>query len=177
MNFKSREQMLVLAALLCLGTLAADRWLITPLRALWTAREARISELEKSVNQGSALMERQEAIQQRWQYIQQNCLPKDTSIAADQVLKSVDRWKMESRLSVNSQKPQWIQKEDEYTTFELRIAAVGDLRSIVHFLYDMEKDSLPLKVEEMDVTTQDEKGAKFSLGLRFSGLRLVEKKS
>ena len=122
-------------------------------------------------------MDRDEIVRKKWRSMLQNSLPADMAVAEDQVMKAEDQWSQKSRLRVTSFKPQRMQKEDECVKLECRATAVGDLASIARFLYEMEKDPLPLKLEEIELTAQDEHGEKLMLGVRFSGLRLNEQKS
>jgi hypothetical protein len=99
------------------------------------------------------------------------------SLAEDQVLKSVGRWARDSRLSVTSLKPRWLRDEDDFRKLEFRAAAEGNMESIARFVYELERDPLPLKIEDIEIAARDERGDRLSLGVRFSGLVLMEENS
>lgn len=171
---KDRQGILILAALIGLGLLVSDKLIFSPLIRLWKERNARIESLRKSVNTGALLLERASGIEQRWASMKKTALPSDTSEAENQILKSVERWAQESRISFTSIKPQWKRSADDYTTLECRADAFGDLQSVSRFIYALERDPLALRIEDLQVTARDNLGQQLSLGVRFSGLLLEE---
>jgi translation initiation factor IF-2 len=99
-------------------------------------------------------------------------LPNNVSVAENEVLRAFERWSQQSRLSVTSIKPQWKRTADDYMTLECRADAFGSLEALTRFLYDVERDSLALKVEAVEITTRDNEGQQLSLALQVSGLLL-----
>jgi len=173
METKQREKYLITAAILCLSLLAADRMVITPLQNLWKARSERIAELESSVNKGLLLASREEAIKNSWRSMKEKDLSDAPSDAQSQVLKSFDRWAAASRLSITSLTPRWIQ-EDDSVKLECRAAGIGSIAAISRFLYELERDPLALKVEEITISSKDENGQNLTFSVAFSGVRLLE---
>jgi Tfp pilus assembly protein PilO len=169
-----RKRILVLAAIVCVAAVAGDRLLLSPLQNLWTARSERIAELEKSLSKGRLLVDREQAMKERWQDMKRRSLPADMSVAEDQMLKSVGRWARNSRLGVTSLKPRWTDDEDDFKKLEFRAAAQGGMESIARFLYELETDPLPLKVEDMEIAARDESGSALALAVRFTGLVLAD---
>ncbi len=173
MEFKQRERMLTVLAAIVVGAFLGDRLIVTPLRGLWKSRSERILELHKSLDQGRMLLDREKDINARWQEMHKQALPTDPSVAENMVLQAMNRWVQASRLTVTSLKPRWIEAERaEYKTLECRVAAQGNLASLARFLYELERDPLPLRVEEVDVSSRDDRGQLLTLSLRFTGLVL-----
>jgi Tfp pilus assembly protein PilO len=172
-----RKRILMIAAIISVGAVAGDRVVLSPLLNLWKARTERVAELEKSLGKGRVLAEREETMKERWQEMKERSLPVDMSLAEDQVLKSVGRWARDSRLSVTSLKPRWLRDEDDFRKLEFRAAAEGNMESIARFVYELERDPLPLKIEDIEIAARDERGDRLSLGVRFSGLVLMEENS
>jgi len=77
---------------------------------------------------------------------------------------------------VTSLKPRWSRKEKVFRKLEFRATAQGGIGSIARFLYELETDPLPLKVEDVVVTARDGRGDVLALGIRFSGLVLTDEK-
>src|ERR1043166_9364425 len=172
MQLKNRQHLLAIIAIIAVTLLAGDKFVLSPLIAGWKQRAARVVELRKSVNQGSLLLAREEYIRDRWDQMRTNMLPNTVSVAENEVLRAFERWSQQSRLSVTSIKPQWKRTADDYMTLECRADAFGSLEALTRFLYDVERDSLALKVEAVEITTRDNEGQQLSLALQVSGLLL-----
>jgi hypothetical protein len=170
MNISNRQQLLGIIAIVAVALLAGDRLVFSPLIRIWKARTERIADLKKSVAQGEQLLEREKPIRTRWEHMRTNTLSSEISIAENQVLKAFDRWSQDSRVGVNSIKPQRKQIEDDYMTVECRVDAFGNLSALTRFLYEVERDPLAMKVEAVELTARDDGGQQLTLGLQVSGL-------
>jgi hypothetical protein len=172
MKIKNRQQLLAIFAISGIALLAADRVVISPLTGSWKARGDRIVELRKKISQGTVLVDREQTIRKRWESMRTNTLPTDISAAENQMWRAFDRWSQDSRISIASIKPSWKRGTENYMTLECRADAFGSMSAITRFLYEVEKDSLALKVEAIELTTRDNSGQQLSLGLQISGLLL-----
>ena len=175
MNPNQRQQLLALTAMICVGALIGDKLVLTPLMSMWEERSVRILELEDSLNKGQVLVTREDAMTARLAEMKAEALPANSAAAEKLVLDAMDRWARASRISLTSQIPQWREYQDEgYRTLEYRIVGVGDLESVSRFLYELERDPLALKIEDITMTARDETGEKITLGVVYSGLLFVE---
>ena len=163
MNLKQRERLLVLAAILCLVALLGDRLILSPLLRGWEARNARIVQLRALLEEGRSLLAREEVLTDRWSQMKRRSLPAEVSAAENEVLKSVNRWLERSRLSMTSLTPRRTQIEEDFKRLEFRATAQGNLASITRFLYELESDPLPLRLEEIEMTARDDLGENLSL--------------
>ena len=57
-------------------------------------------------------------------------------------------------------------------TLECRADAFGSIQAVTRFLYEVEKDSLALRVEAVEITARDNDGQQLTIGLQVSGLQL-----
>jgi hypothetical protein len=172
LNVKSREKWLAIGAAAIVGLLALDRLVLTPMGAVWKDRSTRITHLSREVNNGQLLLQREGGMRARWAEMRRNALSPKQTEAENEVLKAVDRWVQASRISFTSIRPQWRQ-HDDYVTLDCRADAFGDINAVARFLYELEKDPLAIKVEEVEITARDNAGRQLSLALRFSGLVLA----
>jgi len=101
-----------------------------------------------------------------------NALSGEVSVAENQMLRAFDRWSQDSRIGINGIKPQWKRSSDDYATLECRVDASGGLPEITRFLYEIERDTLGLKLEIVEVTARDDRGQQLALALQVSGLQL-----
>jgi hypothetical protein len=171
-KIKTREKLLILAAGLGIALLAGDRLVVKPLTGFWKARTTRIAELTKSINTGTALLKREKFTRDRWTLMRTYALPSNVSAAESKVFTAVERWTQSSRITRKFLTPQWKQGANDFMTLDCRIGAEGNMPSVARFLFELEKDPLALKVDELMITTRDKEGQQLSLDVRFSGLLL-----
>jgi len=165
--------MLAFAAIGAVALFAGDRLLITPLTGLWKSHASRIAELRGNIAQGTSLLTREQSIRDRWDGIRKSALPTDASAAESKVLTAVERWTKDSGITFTSIKPQWKQNADDYTTLECRVDATGDMESIARFIFELERDPLALRVEDLEISSRDDNGQQLSMGVRFTALVLT----
>jgi len=177
MNRWSQEQILLIAAGICLFALFADKMILTPMLNHWDDNTTRIQQLQQDLQKGEMLMLRERALRRTWREMQRDALPNEISVAENQVITAVDRWVNESRISLSSFKPQWREFEENYMTMDCRAVAQGNMEEIARFLYELERDPLALKIESLELSERDGTGNLLSLSLRFSGLQLLEEES
>jgi len=177
MKIKNRQQWLTIFALVVVGLFAADKLLLTPLAHLWSSRSKRVATLRKQVEDGRQLLRREQSLRSRWAQMRTNTLPNNPSLAEQQVLKAFDRWAQESRISVTSIVPQWKHDADDYMTLQCRVEAAGNMERVSQFLYNIERDAMALKLENVELSSRDNEGQQLSLGLQVSGLVLTPQTS
>jgi len=173
MKINNRQRILLFVALALLGVFVADRMMLEPLAGVWTARAERIAVLRKEISEGTQLLQREESLRTRWSRMRSNTLPDNSSQAEQQLLKAVDTWAQESRVTISGLTPQWKHNADEYRTLECRVDAAGDLNALSRFLYNVERSPMALKLESVELAAADATGQELTLGLRLSGLVLT----
>jgi len=178
MKVERRESILILAAAVCLGLLAGDRLVLSPLQKLWAGRSSRILELERRVHNGRALLDREKTLERRWETMRSLALPPEPPRAEDTALRAIDRWAERSGLVITSLKPQWVQPEDDapdqFVELKFQATGHGDLESISRFLFELERGLIATKLESVEVGSRGETVEQLSLDLTFSALALPE---
>jgi hypothetical protein len=64
--------------------------------------------------------------------------------------------------------------DETYELLEWRAATTGTQSSLGQFIYALETDALPVRLEECEMTARDAKGQQLSGSMRFSFIRLKE---
>jgi hypothetical protein len=170
---KNRQQLLVLLAGVAIALLVGDKIVLNGLTAAWKKRSLALTDLRKQVEDGRALLSREQSLRSRWQQMQANTLPSNASAAEQKLLKAFDTWSQDSRVSIVSISPQTKRGGDDYVTLETRVEATGNLGALSRFLYEIEKDPMALKLQAIELTSRDETGQLLALGLQVSGLMLT----
>jgi Tfp pilus assembly protein PilO len=174
MQIKNRQQMLIVVAVAIVGLFAADKIVFTPLGHFWSARSDELGKLRKDVAAGKQLINREQGLRGHWAQMNSNTLPASPAMAEQKVFKAFEKWSQDSRLSVTSIMPQWKRDSDEYSTLQCRVEAAGDLTAVTKFLYDLEKDPMALRLENLEISSRDNEGMQLALGLQVSGLVLTQ---
>lgn len=173
MTTKNREWILVITAVVCIGAWVADSFILTPLANTWKNRSERIEELRNQLTSGELLVQRETAIRDRWDQMKAKAFTSEIPEAEDRILKSANRWAQTSGLSLSSLKPRVTQESEEFKKAEFTAAGQGNIETVTRFLYELELDELPLKVENLQISTHDKTGKELALDVRFSGLLLT----
>ena len=179
MNNKSREQFLAILVGAAVLLMVGDKFVLQPLTTSWTARNKRIADLEKQVAEGTAKLDRDRAIRDRWNAMRANSLTNDVSAAETRALGAFDRWSRAARVNISSLKPTWKRSTDreEHQTIEYHADVSGSLANLAQFLYQIEQDPLAMKVDSVELATRDVEGRNLTLSLQLSGLVLTPKKN
>lgn len=174
MNANNRQQLLVIVAAVVVGLFFVDSFIVTPLTEGWKERSREIVGLKESIATGESLIDRETMTRNRWSAMQRNALPANASDAEEATLEAFNQWSKDTRVSISSIKPQWKRGENEdYSILECRVDASGDLASLTRFIYEVEKSTLALRVDAVEIAARDDEGRQLALGLLVSGLRLV----
>jgi hypothetical protein len=170
MNSQGRHRWLLIAAVACIVLLAGDRFILTPLMNTWKQRAMHIEQLEQSIENGELLLERSAMLEDRWAEANEAALPTDAAQAENLVLNAVNDWGGAAGFNITALKPRWMVDEELGPRLEIRVSGGGSLTAVSRFLYMLETDSLPLRLEDVELRARDDRGAELSLEARFSGL-------
>ncbi len=174
MNLKHRQTALTVIAITVVALFLLDRVVFTPLINGWKNRAETIKELRGSIQKGESMIAREQITRGVWNDLRKNTLPANASHAEKAVLEAFDRWSRDSRITVNSIKPQWKRgATDDYSLLECRIDAAGDIGTLTKFLHEVEHSEMALRIESVELTARDAEGRQLALGLSVSGLRLA----
>lgn len=173
LNLPHRQKTLVILAGAVVAIYVLDSVLFTPLTRMWQAHALEITKLQKSVADGRTTIARAAQTQRIWSEMQANALPKDPAQAEQEVISAFDRWGRANNIELSSIRPQWKRGTDRYSLLECRVDATGSIPTLSRFIYELERSPLALRVDSVELTSRDDNGAKLTLGLIVSGLRLT----
>ena len=172
MQIKNRQQFLAIITIVAVALLAGDKFVRAPLYNAWQSRRNEIGDLRKRVADGKTWMQREASLRARWQTMRANTFPNNSSVAEQQVRTAFDRWCRDSGITRESFTPQWKHDADNYLTLECRAEASGKLNAVSRFLYEIEKDPLAFRLENVEISSRDPEGQMLALGLQISALVL-----
>ena len=174
MKIQNRQQFLIMLTGAALALLVGVNWIYEPLAGLWSARSQEIKALHVKVNDGNFLKKREADIRSRWDNMQANTLPANPTLAENQMLSAFNNWSRSSGAEIASVTPQWKDDSTNYLTLNCRVEATGTLGALSQFIYQIEKGSMALKPDSVELSAHDPTGQTLTLGLQVSGLALLQ---
>ncbi|HXI73720.1 MAG TPA: type 4a pilus biogenesis protein PilO [Verrucomicrobiae bacterium] len=174
MKPEQRQQFLIVLTIVAAGLFVGVNYIITPLAGLWSDRSAQIRELRTRVGDGKKLVAREAGVRSRWSGMLTNSLPDNTSLAEQQMLKSLDNWARGSGSEIISIMPQWKNDSTNYMTLNCRVEATGTLGTLSQLIYRIEKGPSALKLDSVELSARDNAGQQLTLGMQLSGLALLQ---
>ena len=170
----NRQRLLMILAGTAVALLILDSLVFTPLTKAWQTRRAEIARLQKNVTEGRGIIARADRTRALWKEMQEQALPMDPAKAEQDLITAFDRWGRASNIELGSIKPQWKRgTTSRFSQLECRVDATGSLVTLSRFLHEVEKSTLALRVDSVELMARDENGQKLTLGLLVSGLRLT----
>jgi hypothetical protein len=173
MKIEERQKFLLILTIAVVALYAGDMLVFGPLVKLWTTRSKAIVALSNQVKDGKFMQLRDASIRSQWTEMSGKTLPSNTSQAEQQVLKAFDSWSQQSGATVTGITPQWKEDATNYMTLNCRVEASGDLGTLSRFVYDIEQNTMALKLDSVEFSTHDNTGQQLTLGLQLSGLALT----
>jgi hypothetical protein len=172
MKVEERQKFLLILTIAVLGLYAADWLVFEPMVKLWKTRSKAIAALGDQVQHGKAMILNEATTRRQWGEMSGKTLTNNTSQAEQQVLKAFDNWSQESGAAVINITPQWKNDSTNYMTLNCHVEATGDLGTLSRFVYDIEQNTIALKLDSVEFSTHDTVGQVLTLGLQISGLAL-----
>jgi len=170
---KNHEKTLFIAVGVAVALLLLNYIVLTPLYNSWSDRQDQIKKLRGQIREGLALKARATSIEQHWNEMFTNTLPVNNTLAENRLFTAFQGWAQNSRVVLVSQRPSQKDSDDDaYSNEEWHADVTGDIRQIFTFLYSVESSPIGLKVDAVDLSARDDRGAQLALGLTVSGLIL-----
>ena len=173
MKIENRQKLLLILTIAVVALYVGDLLVFEPLGKWWKSRSDTIVTLRNQVKEGKFMLLREPSIRRQWGEMSAKTLPNNTSLAEQQVLKSFDNWSQESGATVTGITPQWKIDSTNYMTLNCRVEASGDLGTLSRFVYDIEQNTMAMKLDSVEFSTHDNAGQQLTLGLQLSGLALT----
>jgi hypothetical protein len=168
-----RQKLLIVLVMVVGGLLLAQSFVYEPLHGWWKTRSKTIQDLRTKISDGNGLIRNEASIRSRWNQMSANTLTNDAPQAEQKVLKAIDEWARNSRATINTLSPQWKNDADDHMTFNVRVDASGDIRTLTKLMYEIGQDPMALKLDSVELTARDNNGGQMQLGLQINGLALL----
>jgi Tfp pilus assembly protein PilO len=171
MVLSKRERMILIVAIVAVVMLIGDKFIVGPISERREELKARKLELQAELQNAQLLFTRQKLMERKWKMLLSDGLRNDAE-AESKIARALDEWSKQSMLTLSSVKPERIASDKGLKEVTFVVAGTGTLEAISRFLWQIETESLPIKVMDMQLGSTNETGQNMSLQLRLSALCL-----
>ena len=172
MVISKREKIILTVAIIAIGILIADRYIITPAFAIRAQTKADKQMLLGEMATAQSLFKRKKLLQRKWQQLVAGGLTDNASKTESKLLHAIGDWSQEYGLTISSVKPERVNGKGDFRELSLIIAATGDISKIGLFLWQIENTDLPMKIKDIQLSSRDEDATEMSLQLKLSAIYL-----
>lgn len=174
MALTNREQKIVIITVLALSVLIADRYILSPVFKMRSQISEQKQELQSQLNESLNLLKRAKLLRSRWKMMQESGLSYDIQKTENKVLRYIEKSSESSDLSLTSIQPDHLPAKEKFGTIELMVSGSGSMKSVTNFLWSIETADVPLKIESMQLSANNEDADVMSLHLKLSSIYLIE---
>lgn len=174
MVLSTRERIILMAAVVVVGALVADKLVLTPVMDTLERTETHKQQLLAELNEAQNLFQRQRLMERKWKALLSDGLG-SAAEAESRIARALDGWSGQAGLALSSVKPDRVASTKGLQEMTFTVAGRGSLYAVAQFLWHVETASLPIKVKDMQLGSTSEAGDSMSLQLRLSALYLGAK--
>ncbi|HEY0911123.1 MAG TPA: type 4a pilus biogenesis protein PilO [Bradyrhizobium sp.] len=170
MALSKRENYIAIAACAAIGLLGLDHFVLTP----YQEQRAKVALDQQILNQRSeevaTLFTRQHQLRKVWTELQQGGVKLDSSQAASRTLSAVESWAQSAGVNTASVRPERTAQEGAFEVISFDVLGTGTMRSISRLLWALETATIPVRVNEVQITPVKEGTDELSVRLSVSAL-------
>ncbi len=168
-----RERYIVIAALVAVGALAADRYVLTPLLDWQAQLDADRQRLLADLDRATALFARQQQLAQKWREMLAAGLQARPDEVESRVLHAVRDWSQSSGLVLSSLKPEASTTHHGLEAVTFRATGAGPMQAVAGFLWRVQTASIPVKITELQIGSRKTGQDDLTLQIQLSALCLA----
>ncbi len=163
-----REKIIALVLIGALGILAFDQYALTP---YFDARKNVSADLEAATTRerkASRLLNNQARVERAWRELLAGPLKTDPAAAESQALHAVRDWAQNSRVDLQSLKPERIGRTGDFQQIRVQATGTGTTAAVSALLSQVESAKIPMRVNELRLTSRKEGTDDLSFSLSVS---------
>ena len=172
-----REKIILAAAVLAIGLLVSDRYVLSPLMAKRSEIKDQKEKLKAQVEEGLAVMKRQKLLSKRFKQMTDSGLSTNPAVTEGIVLRYLEDAAYKNYLTLASMQPERINRDDAAETvkeIEFLVSGKGDMKAVTMFLWDVENAAIPLRIKTMQLGASNEDGSQMTITMRISSIYIYE---
>lgn len=175
MALTNRERIVMILAGLAIALFIGDQYILEPvLNSRTEAGELKVR-LEVELDQSRTLLARREKINEQWNRMQEAGLSSDIQKVEGLVLQFLQKSSAGSSFTLGSIQPERLTKEGQIGQLEFMVSGTGGIDAVTRFLWDIEMADIPIRIESMQLGSNDEDARQMNLQLKLSSIYLTDK--
>jgi len=176
-DLSTREKWIAGLAAAAVALLLLDRIALTPFLDRRARIETEKQQLVRQMADARALFDQRKMAAPRWRAMvgreDGQGLKRGSSAAESQLLHAVRRWSEESGLALTSMNPNRLPQKGDLGEIVCLAVGTGPMRAVVQFLGRLQTAAIPVKVNELHLSSRKEGADDLSLQVRVSTLYLA----
>jgi hypothetical protein len=175
MVLSQRERMIVIAAISAVALLVLDQVALSPILAKLDQLRSDEKLYSEKLRDASLLFQRRKATEARWNQMVADGLKSDAADTEDALDHAAYEWAQASGLTLKSCTPERTtqrERSEEIPHGEvvLYVVGAGDMSAVAHFLYAAQTSKLPVRPEDVEISSRREAADDLTMTLHISGL-------
>jgi len=166
-----RERIMAITAVVVVGFLVLNKFLIGPVAGKLQQFETQKNQLLVELSEAQNLFRKRRALEREWKTALSEGLRNEVE-AESKVGRALNEWSEEASLTLSSVKPERVASEKGLKEMTFVVVGTGTLDAVTRFLWQIETAPMPIKVKDMQLGSSNESGQSMSVQLRLSALCL-----
>jgi hypothetical protein len=163
--------MILFITIIAVVMLIGDKFIVGPISTRREETKTRKLELQSELENAQVLFARRKLMERKWKTLLSDGLRNDAE-AESKIARALDGWSKDAMLTLSSVKPERVASDKGLKEMTFVVAGAGTLEAVSRFLWQIETDSIPIKVMDIQIGSTNETGQSMSLQLRLSALCL-----
>lgn len=176
MALTNRERLIMFLAILAVVILIGDRYVLGPILEKRSQTRQLKQTLQADVEQAHATLQRRKVLQRRWDQMQKAGLSYDIQKTEGLLFRCLEEASGRSRFLLTSIQPERSADQEQIGQLELMVSGTGTMDAVTQFLWDIEMAEIPVRIETLQLGSDNENASQMSLQLKLSSIYLIETK-
>jgi hypothetical protein len=170
MVLSKRERYIGLATAAAVALLALDSFALTPYIARRDAIAAGRADAQQQLSDAAGLTTRQAKLLPIWTALQKGGLKVYASLAESQTIQAVIDWAKAAGVDLAALKPERSSQEGQFQVISFNVTGTGSMQAVSKLLWSIETATIPVRVNDMQITPRREGTDDLSIRLSVSAL-------
>ena len=151
-----RERVIGLVTAGVLAVLALDRLMLSPLMERRTRLGDELAAAQSELQDADVRFTRGVRLNRDWNAMLTGGLRSDVPAAEGQALRAMEDWAAEASVKVRSMAPARVETQKHFRVSTIRASVAGSMRTLGEFLWRVQTADIPMRVSDMQITSNKE---------------------
>ena len=177
MVLSKREKYIGLATVAAVAVLLIDQFVLSPYLDQLDSLSRDLSQAKRQIDNDNLLFAWQHKLQKIWNDMQTGGLQVDESQADSQAQMAILQWAQRSNMNVTALKTEHISQQKAFEVLSYDVTATGSTPGLARLLWALETATIPLRVNEVQISSRPENTDNLTVRMNVSTLSLPQNNS